>query len=153
MTGTGVGLTGFMQRDNPMLLNYHCIAHPLALVTSQAANEVPYLTDYQNTLTGMFYFFKASGNRTTKLSEIQVLHDEPSLKIKEAHEVRWLSVFLAVQTIYKSLDSLITFSTQDKNAKSKGYNKKMVLYLSYLSRISRLGGMRSWNCSFSSTVF
>lgn len=33
MTGTGKGLTGFMLRDNPMLLNYHCIAHRLALVT------------------------------------------------------------------------------------------------------------------------
>lgn len=41
MTGTGKGLTGFMLRDNPMLLNYHCIAHRLALVTSQAANAVP----------------------------------------------------------------------------------------------------------------
>ena len=50
MTGIGKGLAGYMLRDNPMLLNYHCIAHRLALVTSQAANAVPYLVDYQNTL-------------------------------------------------------------------------------------------------------
>jgi len=34
MTGMGEGLTGYMTRDNPMLVNYHCIAHKLALVSS-----------------------------------------------------------------------------------------------------------------------
>lgn len=82
MTGTGTGLTGFILRDNPMLLNYHCIAHRLALVTSQAANSVSYLVDYQNTLTGIFYFFKASANRVSKLSAIQDMLDEPKLKVK-----------------------------------------------------------------------
>ena len=47
MTGMGEGLTGYMARDNPMIVNYHCIAHKLALVTSQAADAVPYLVDYQ----------------------------------------------------------------------------------------------------------
>ena len=42
MTGTGKGLTGFLLKNKPMLLNYHCIAHKLALVTSQAANEILY---------------------------------------------------------------------------------------------------------------
>ena len=109
MTGTGKGLTGYMLRDNPMLLNYHCIAHRLALVTSQAANAVPYLVDYQNTLTGIFYFFKASANRVAKLSDIQDMLDEPNLKIKEVHEVRWLSTYIAVSTVFRTLDSLLTF--------------------------------------------
>lgn len=128
MTGTGKGLTGFMLRDNPMLLNFHCIAHKLALVTSQAANDIPYLVDYQNTLTGIFYFFKASANRVTKLSAIQDVLDEPNLKIKEVHEVRWLSTYIAVQTVYRTLDSLLTFFSSDADAKSKGYAKKMIQY-------------------------
>ena len=126
MTGTGNGVTGFMLRENPMLLNYHCIAHRLALVTSQAANEVPFLVDYQSILTGMFYFFKYSANRTTRLTEIQTLLDDPKLKIKEVHEVRWFSVYLAVQTVYKCLDSLITFFSTDTDAKAKGYGKKLI---------------------------
>ena len=126
MTGTGNGVTGFMLRENPMLLNYHCIAHRLALVTFQAANEVPFLVDYQSVLTGMFYFFKHSANRTTRLTEIQTLLDDPKLKIKEVHEVRWLSVYLAVQTVYKCLDSLITFFSTDTDAKAKGYGKKLI---------------------------
>ena len=47
-----------------MIVNYHCIAHKLALVTSQAADAVPYLVDYQSVLTGIFYFFKVSANGT-----------------------------------------------------------------------------------------
>ena len=126
MTGMGEGLTGYMARDNPMIVNYHCIAHKLALVTSQAADAVPYLVDYQSVLTGIFYFFKASANRTQRLSEIQILLDEPVLKVKEVHQVRWMSVFLAVETVYKTLDSLITLFTDDKDAKAKGYGKKMI---------------------------
>ena len=126
MTGTGKGLTGYMLRDNPMLLNYHCIAHRLALVTSQAANAVPYLVNYQNTLTGIFYFFKASANRVAKLSDIQDILDEPNLKIKEVHEVRWLSTYIAVSTVFRTLDSLLTFFTTDTDAKSKGYAKKLI---------------------------
>ncbi|XP_006822333.1 uncharacterized protein C17orf113-like [Saccoglossus kowalevskii] len=60
MTGKGQGVTGYMLRENPMMLNYHCIAHRLALVTSQAADEVSYLVEYQRIMTGIFYFFKAS---------------------------------------------------------------------------------------------
>ena len=109
-----------------MLLNYHCIAHRLALVTSQAANAVPYLVDYQNTLTGIFYFFKASANRVAKLSDIQDMLDEPNLKIKEVHDVRWLSTYIAVSTVFRTLDSLLTFFTTDTDAKSKGYAKKLI---------------------------
>ena len=128
MTGTGKGLTGytFMLRDNPMLLNYPCIAYRLALVTSQAANAVPYLVDYQNTLTGILYFFKASANRVAKLSDIQDMLDEPNLKIKEVHEVRWLSTYIAVSTVFRTLDSLLTFFTTDTDAKSKGFAKKLI---------------------------
>ena len=92
MTGTGAGVTGHLPRQNPMLFNFHCIAHRLALVSSQAANSIPYLKEYQETLTGMFYFFNSSANRTETLSEIQVLLNEPQLKMTEIHEVRWLSI-------------------------------------------------------------
>ena len=63
MTGTKEGVTGHLMRENPMLLNYHCVAHRLALVSSQAAASIPYIKEYQEILTGMFYFFKGSANR------------------------------------------------------------------------------------------
>ena len=82
------GVTGHLLRKIPMMLNFHCIAHRLALVSSQAANEIPYLKEYQETLTGLFYFFKASASHCEKLKEIQHLLEDDSIKIKEVHEVK-----------------------------------------------------------------
>lgn len=62
MTGKDKGCTGRLLLKNPMMINYHC----LALVISQAANNVPYLKEYQETLTGIFYFFKSSSLRQTR---------------------------------------------------------------------------------------
>lgn len=62
VTGTGESVIGHLLRENPMLINCHCTAHRLALVSSQAANTVPYLKEYQETLTGLFYFYKSSAN-------------------------------------------------------------------------------------------
>ena len=36
MTGKGEGVTGHLLRENPMMVNVHCMAHRLALVSSQA---------------------------------------------------------------------------------------------------------------------
>ena len=37
MTGQNMGVTGLLLRENPQMLNVHCLAHRVALVTSQAA--------------------------------------------------------------------------------------------------------------------
>ena len=125
MTGRKEGVTGHLIRVNPMLLNYHCIAHRLALVSSQAADSNPYMKEYQEILTGMFYFFKGSANRNEKLKQVQELLDEPALKVKEVHEVRLMSIYKAVETFYKCLDSLLSVFSTDKDAKAKGYSKKL----------------------------
>jgi hypothetical protein len=91
MTGRGKGVTGLLLREQPHLLNVHCVAHRLALCTSQAAEDVSALQDYQSTLTSLFYYFKGSANRVSELSQIQALLESPQLKIKEVHSVRWLS--------------------------------------------------------------
>ncbi len=127
MTSQKNGVTGKLLDRNPMLVNYHCIAHKLALVTSQAAKAVPYLVKYQDVLTSLFYYFKGSANRTENLKEVQKVLDMPQLKIKEVHEVRWMAIYEAVHSVYHSLDALLTYfrSESDKNAKAKGFQKKM----------------------------
>ena len=77
------GLAGRMKNDNPMMLSAGCIAHRLALCTSQAADKVSYLKEYQETLTSIFQHFKKSAVRSQKLKEIQDLLQEPQLKVKE----------------------------------------------------------------------
>ena len=43
MTGVKGGVSGLMKNENPM----HCLAHRLALCTSQAATDIPALKGYQ----------------------------------------------------------------------------------------------------------
>ena len=71
MTGKGKGLTGMMMRDNPHIVNVHCIARQLALCTSQAAEAVPAMKDFVEVVTSLFDYFKASATRCQKLEEIQ----------------------------------------------------------------------------------
>ena len=135
MTGKDKGCTGRLLLKNPMMINYHCLAHKLALVSSQAANNVPYLKEYQETLTGIFYFFKSSSLRHDRLENIQKLLDEATLKIREVHEVRWMSIYKAVETVYYCMDSLITIFSTDKEPKTEGYGKKnrqLRLYINYI---------------------
>ena len=58
------------------------------------------MKEYQETLTGIFYFFKSSSLRHDRLENIQKLLDEATLKIREVHEVRWMSIYKAVETVY-----------------------------------------------------
>ena len=39
-----------------------------------------------------------------------------------------MSIYLAVDTVFRSLDSLITLFSTEKDAKAKGYAKKLANY-------------------------
>ena len=49
-----------MQRENPHMVNVHCVAHRLALCTSQAAANILQLQSHQQVLTDLFYYFKVN---------------------------------------------------------------------------------------------
>ena len=125
MTSNKEGVTGKLQRLNPKIVNIHCIAHRLQLCVSQAANKVKYLKEFQELLTNIFYYFKKSALRNEKLKAIQEVLNEPKMKYKEIHQVRWLSFYKALETLYLTWDSLVTFfelevaNKQDKDGKSK----------------------------------
>lgn len=130
MTGINLGTAGMMTRENPHLLSVHCVAHRLALVTSQAAEEIPALKDYQETITSLYYYFKNSPCRQDKLSKIQNILDSPCIKYKEVHSVRWLSFYIALEAVYRTLDSLLTYLAEanpQKDPKAAGLKKKGTL--------------------------
>ena len=82
--------------------------HRFALCTSQAANDIPRLKKYQEGLTSLFYYLKASATREKELHKVQEVLNHPVLKYKEIHAVRWLSCYEAVEAVYRTLDSLIS---------------------------------------------
>ena len=53
MTGVKGGVSGLMKNENPM----HCLAHRLALCTSQAATDIPALKGYQQIITDIYHTF------------------------------------------------------------------------------------------------
>ena len=127
MTGTQKGATGMMMRQNPHLVNVHCVAHRLALCTSQAADKIAPLKVYQETVTSLYYYFKYSANRVDRLHQIQEILDAPQLKYKEVHSVRWMSFFTALETVYRTLDPLLVYlaETGTNDAKAGGLKKKV----------------------------
>lgn len=82
MTGHVEGLTGHFLRVNPHVLNNHCSAHRLALCAEQAANKVPAVTLFKDSLVSLFYYFKRSPDKIDKMEAIQKLLEDPVLKYR-----------------------------------------------------------------------
>jgi hypothetical protein len=104
------------------------MVHRLALCTSQAAESVPNICEYQRFLTNLFFYFKASPSREQKRHQVQTILNHPVLKYKEIHAVRWLSCYEAVEALYITIDPLLSYLHQRvaaKDPKSKGLLKKM----------------------------
>ncbi|XP_062579300.1 zinc finger protein 862-like [Saccostrea cucullata] len=139
MTGLGKGVYGRLKELNPLIINVHCMAHRLALCTSQAANSIPTLKKYQEFLTNLFYYFKQSAAREKELHKIQEFLDHPTLRYREIHAVRWMSFLEALQAVYRTIDPLITYlhnCIAAKDPKAKGLLKytssRTFLFITYL---------------------
>ena len=109
MTGLDKGVTGRLKEKNPHMVNIHCMAHRLALCTSQAASSINQMQKYQTWLTQLFYYFKRSATREHELHKVQAILEHPTLKYREVHAVRWLSFYEALNAVYRTLDPLITY--------------------------------------------
>ena len=82
------------------MIGMHCIAHRLALCSSQAADKVSYLKQYQQILSDIFYHFKRSALRREKIKSIHTISDDPKLQYKELHSVRWFCMYAALETLH-----------------------------------------------------
>ena len=69
---------------------------------------MPYVQKFKRALTTLYWFFQASAVRTAGLKTIQELLNSPSLKMKKAKDVRWLSHDQAVQTIWRTLPAVLS---------------------------------------------
>ena len=115
---------------------------------------MPYVQKFKRALTTLYWFFQASAVRTAGLKTIQELLNSPSLKMKEAKDVRWLSHDQAVQTIRRTLPAVLSALEREGSEKGEpvaiGLVKVMKCYefvaclylmcevLPHLSHLSRL---------------
>lgn len=138
MTGKDKGVYGRLKALNPHLINIHCLAHRLALCTSQAATGLKPLKNYQEWMCSLFYYFKRSAQREKQLHKVQSLLDHPTLKYREVHSVRWMSFYEALEAVFRTLDPLLTYlhSRGLKDPTAKGLLKSLAttqfLYITHM---------------------
>ena len=103
------------------------MAHRFNLCTSQASNGIPYLKEFEKTLSDLYYYFggSKSGNRKCELEEIQKVIDDPQVSIKECHEIRWIAFYQAVKAVHISWNALVTYF---KKHNTKDFLEKLTHY-------------------------
>ena len=131
MTGRKSGVAMRIKEESPHCITVHCMAHRLNLCSSKAANDVPYLKeDFQKVLTDLYYYFSKSTARTEELKEIQAILDSPLVKMKEVHEIRWMSFYTSLSAVYKSWKPLVIYfkKHQKDSARAKSLYEKISDY-------------------------
>ena len=75
-----------MNNDSPYPISIRCIAHRLALCTSQAANRIPDLSKFLETSTA-FYRYLDTALGSQSLTEFRKSFQDAKLKIKEVYNI------------------------------------------------------------------
>ena len=91
MLGVRGGISTLLKEQTPFLVANYCIAHRLALVCGQAANEIPYLKRFKDILDQLYHYYENSAVRIAGLRAIQEVLNDPHLKFTQAKDIRWLS--------------------------------------------------------------
>ena len=130
MTGKNNGVAARLKRVNPFLISIHCMAHKLALCTSQASTGIQFLSTFKETLTALYRYFKKSSLRTHQLKEFQEIFQQPQLKVKEVYEIRWFAFYGALEALHRTWSSLLAYfeSHDDPKAKAAGFEKALKKY-------------------------
>ena len=130
MVGKKKGVATLLKAKSPHCINVHCMAHRFNLATSQASKDIPFIKQVESTLSDLYYHFggSKSGNRKCELAEIQKVLDDPVVKIKECHQIRWVAFYEAVKAVYLAWPSLMTYFNGREDEKSKGIYNILRLY-------------------------
>lgn len=130
MVGRHHGVATRVKEKTPHCISIHCMAHRFNLATCQASNNIPYMKYFEKTLSDLYYYFggSKSGNRKCELAEIQKILDDPVVKIKECHEIRWIAFYEAVNAVYRSWPSLATYFKRHDDKTSKSFKTKLTEY-------------------------
>ena len=130
MTGRHNGVATRVKKRNPFCISIHCMAHRLNLCSSQASKDIPYLKTFEKTMTELYYYFggSKSGNRKCELQDIQRVLDDPQIKIKECHEIRWISFCSAIEAVFKTWLSLVTYFSRHSDSTSRSIHAKLTDY-------------------------
>lgn len=108
MVGRNNSVTSRLKQVNPYLVNCHCARHRCALSISQAADAVPQVRTYRDSLCAVYSFYASSSLRQQKLLDFQEIFEGSQIpvKLKQLHKVRWLSMSECVAAMYRAWDGV-----------------------------------------------
>jgi hypothetical protein len=134
MTGRETGVVVRLRNEfSPYLVGIHCLAHRLALASSDAADDVPYVNDFKSHINKLYAYFSTSAVRHSKLEAMHEVMDEPALNLKSSTDIRWLSLNNAIQAIYRTYGSVVNTLAEEgkstKNALATGLHKYCTTYI------------------------
>ena len=109
----------------------------------------------------MYHFMCGSSLRTLTLKKIQAVLNEPELKIKEPHSIRWLGLKNAVEAVFESYASVLATLSKfaaEKNPVAKGLykyfnNYKVALATAFMYDVHREIGKLSCELQKQNLVF
>ncbi|XP_022809136.1 protein FAM200A-like [Stylophora pistillata] len=67
MTGKNNGVSKRMKDHSAFVVSVHCMAHRLAICTSQAAHGIPYLAKFKEIFTALYGYFDKSALRSQSI--------------------------------------------------------------------------------------
>lgn len=77
-------------------------------MTNDVVQALPGLVEFRRTLMDLLDYLNSHGAKIQRLEEVRAVLDLPALRDKEVHEVMWLSLPEALQSLYKSLPFYVT---------------------------------------------
>jgi len=89
------------------ILYIHSKAHILSLAAALCRNKNKKVNRFFYVLKDIYKLFSISPKRENILHEIQVVTNDPILKIPKCIEVRWLSHYKIVNAVFRSLKSIM----------------------------------------------
>ena len=118
MTGNRTGVSICLRAHNSYMINIHCVAQCLGLAAAQSSESIPYLKKFKNAIHNLYMFYHNSPVRMTGLHTIQDILGDPEINLKEAKDVRWLSHNNAVQSLHRTLTSVV--ASLEREAAERG---------------------------------
>ena len=113
MTGNQTGVARRLKEINPFMTSIHCISHRLHLAGKDASDEVEYFQQYEKILRNLYSYFSKSHKRQNLLKLMQEFNDEPTLKVLNLCDTRWLSLSNSVHNLHQIMNSVLAALNDD----------------------------------------
>ena len=120
------GVSALLKRENPRLVNVHCICHRLALTCEESNNKVEYMLTRERLLVQLHKWLENSCVKTTAYLKMQLQLRDMQLpaaeskrhkighKLQRACKIRWLSTDKAVLGVWQDYTAIsLTLSADE----------------------------------------